>query len=150
MAGATSQETTRGRNMTQCKARTKSGQPCRMKTKAGNTYCFTHDPTTRAAQAAARKRGGRNRSRHGGNAGTVPTEITNLQEAGALLAYIVQELLVMDNGVPRARALLQAYEMYLKTFEIGELEERIKALEQTQGSASVWPFSPAPRDREAQ
>jgi hypothetical protein len=132
--------------MAKCQAKTKSGQPCKMAAVSGGQFCFTHNPATRASQAKARKKGGHNRARHGGNASTIPTQINNLQEAGALLAYIVQELLIMDNGVPRARALLQAYEMYLKTFEIGELEARIKALEESQGSVNVWPFSPAQRN----
>lgn len=116
--------------MTKCQGKTKLGQPCKMAPISGGQFCFSHSPTTRAKQAAARKRGGRNRSRHAGNPSTIPTEIKSLDDAGNLLNYVIQELLIMDNGVVRNRVLLQAYELCLKSIEIGELEERIKALEQ--------------------
>lgn len=131
--------------MAKCHGKTKNGQPCKMPGVNGGRFCFSHSPATRAQQAAARKRGGQNRSRHAGDPATIPVEIKSLDDAGKLLAYVVQELLIMDNGVPRARALLQAYELSLKSIEIGELEERIKALEQMQQPAGVWPFSPASR-----
>jgi len=123
--------------MAKCIGKTKSGSPCKMPAINGGQYCFSHSPGTRAQQAAARKRGGQNRSRHAGDPNTIPAEIKSLNDAGKLLDYIVQELLIMDNGVPRARALLQAYELYLKSIEIGELEERIRALEER--AAHVYP-----------
>jgi hypothetical protein len=132
--------------MAKCHGKTKSGQPCKMAAINGGQFCFSHSPATRAQQAAARKRGGRNRSRHAGNPATIPTEIKSLDDANKLLAYTVQELLILDNGVQRARALLQAFEMCLKSFEIGELEARIKALEESQQPVNVWPFSPKLRD----
>lgn len=118
--------------MANCQGKTKSGKACKMPAVNGGKFCFSHSPATRAQQAAARKLGGMNRSRHAGDPATIPTEIKNLNDASKLLDYIVQELLIMDNGVPRARALLTSYEMYLKSIEIGQLEERIKALEQAQ------------------
>ncbi len=118
--------------MAKCQGKTKKGQVCKMPAVNGGQFCFSHSPATRAQQAAARKRGGQNRNRHAGNPATIPAEIRDLNDAGKLLDYIVQELLIMDNGVPRARALLTTYEMYLKSIEIGQLEERIKALEQMQ------------------
>lgn len=117
--------------MATCKAKTQSGQACRMKALKGSKYCFTHDPGTRAQQAQARKAGGKNRhTAHAGDPGTIPAQIASLQDAGAILAYTLQELLVMDNSIPRARALLALFDSYVKSFEIGELEQRIAALEQ--------------------
>ena len=114
-----------------CKGKTQSGQPCKMPAIGGGQYCFTHSPGTRQAQAVARKLGGQNRATpHAGDPSTIPANITNLETAGMLLNYTLQELLVMDNSIPRARALLSAYEMFLKSIEIGELEQRIAALEE--------------------
>jgi len=114
-----------------CKAKTASGAPCKMGALKGSKFCFTHDPSTRAAQAKARRKGGENRhTPHAGDPSTIPANIDSLATAGILLNYTLQELLVMDNSIPRARALLQAYEMFLKSIEIGELEQRITALEQ--------------------
>jgi hypothetical protein len=96
----------------------------------GGRYCFTHSPETRAAQAQARKRGGENRhTPHAGNPEAIPAQIRSVQDAGAILSYVMAELLVMDNSIPRARALLALFDSYIKSFEIGELEKRIAALE---------------------
>jgi len=129
-----------------CHGKTKSGQPCKMPAVNCGQFCFSHSPATRAQQAAARKRGGQNRSRHAGNPLTIPSEIKSLDDANKLLVYTVQELLILDNGVARARTLLYAFEMCLKSFEIGELEARIKAIEENQLPINVWPFSPTPKD----
>lgn len=94
-------------------------------------YCFTHSPDTRAKQAQARKKGGRNRhTPHAGDTSTIPAQIGSIADARAILNYTLRELLVMDNSIPRARALLQACELSHKSIEIGELEARIAALEE--------------------
>jgi hypothetical protein len=96
----------------------------------GGRYCFTHSPETRAQQAQARKRGGEARhTPHAGDAATIPANIGSLEDAGKILNYVLAELLAMDNGIPRARALLALFDSYVKSFEIGELEKRIQALE---------------------
>jgi hypothetical protein len=114
-----------------CKATTTSGTPCKMPATKGGRYCFTHSPATRTAQAQARKRGGENRhTPHAGNPEAIPAKIASLTDAGQILNYTLAELLIMDNGIPRARALLALYDSYVKAFEIGELEKRIQALEE--------------------
>lgn len=116
-----------------CKASTKSGAACTMPATRGGKYCFTHSPATRRAQAEARKRGGENsRTPHAGDPATIPADIASIEAAGKILAYTLQELLVMDNSIPRARALLALFDSYIKSFEIGELEKRIQALEARQ------------------
>jgi hypothetical protein len=113
----------------QCQARTADGDPCRMRpTKTG--YCFNHDPEMAAARALSRKRGGESRhTPHAGDPSTIPANIQSIQEARQVLNYVLLELLVMDNSIPRARALLTAFEMFVRSLEIGELEQRIAALE---------------------
>lgn len=99
----------------------------------GDRFCFSHSRTTRAAQAEARKRGGENRhTPHAGNLETIPANIASLQDAGTILNYTLAELLAMDNSIPRARALLALFDSFVKSFEIGELEARIQALEARQ------------------
>src|SRR5690349_6719310 len=99
--------------MANCQAKTKSGKACGMKVKAGARFCFTHDPATRAAQAQARKRGGANRhTPHAGDPSKIPAKVISIHDANEILNYVLSELLVMDNGIGRARALLQAYEMF--------------------------------------
>jgi hypothetical protein len=113
-----------------CHAKTASGNACKMGALKGQKYCFAHSPANAAARQAARKLGGyRSATPHAGDPKTIPADIASLADAGKLLNYVLAELLVMDNGIARARALLSAYEMYLKSIEIGELEKRIAALE---------------------
>lgn len=113
-----------------CKGKTKSGKPCKMPAIKGTHYCFTHNPETRTAQAQARKRGGFNSSTpHAGSAETIPADVQTIDQARSILNYTLAELLVMDNSIARARALLAAFDSFVKAFEIGELEQRIAALE---------------------
>lgn len=113
-----------------CKARTQSGQPCRMNADKKSGYCFAHNPARAAERAQARKRGGLNRGTpHAGDPATIPANIGSLEDAGKILNYVLAELLVMENGIARARALLAAYEMYLKSIEQTEVIKRLEALE---------------------
>jgi hypothetical protein len=113
----------------QCRARTADGDPCRMRpTKSG--YCFNHDPEMAATRALSRKRGGEGRhTPHAGDPSSIPANIQTIQDARKILDYTLQELLAMDNGIPRARALIALFEAFVRSFEIGEIEARLSALE---------------------
>jgi hypothetical protein len=110
-----------------CKGRTADGQPCGMKpTKSG--YCFNHDPARSADRAQARRKGGEARhTPHAGELGTIPEQIATIQDARQLLNYTLAELLAMDNGIARARALIALFEAFIRSFEIGEIEARLPA-----------------------
>ncbi len=113
-----------------CKGKTKSGGVCKMPALKNSQYCFTHNPKTRAAQAKARKLGGYNSSTpHAGNPSDIPAQIATITDARSIVGYTLQELMVMDNSIARARALLAVFDSFMKVFEIGELEQRIAALE---------------------
>jgi hypothetical protein len=113
-----------------CHGKTKTGNPCKMPPLKGSKYCFTHNPETRTAQAVARKIGGYNSATpHAGNAEAIPADVQTIEQARGILNYTLAELLVMDNSIARARALLAAFDSFVKAFEIGELEARIAALE---------------------
>ncbi len=113
-----------------CKGKTQNGAACKMPAIGGEQYCFTHSPGTRQAQAVARKLGGQNRATpHAGDPSQIPADVQTIDQARGILNYTLQELLVMDNSIARARALLAAFDSFVKAFEIGELEARIAALE---------------------
>jgi flagellin-specific chaperone FliS len=96
----------------------------------GSKYCFTHAPEVGAARALARKTGGkRHRTPHYGDASIIPHEVKNLEDANKILAYTLAETVPMENSIARARLLLALYDSFVKSFEIGELEKRIQALE---------------------
>lgn len=116
--------------MAQCKAKTASGEKCRVPAMKGSPYCFTHSPEVGAARAMARKRGGqRRRVSHYGDESIIPREVKTLEDANKILAYTLAEVVPMENSIARARVLLALYDSFVKSFEIGELEKRIQALE---------------------
>lgn len=116
--------------MAKCHAKTKSGAACNVPALKGNRYCFTHAPEVSAARAVARKAGGaRHRTPHFGDASTIPHEVRTLADANKILAYTLAETVPMENSIARARLLLALYDSFVKSFEVGELEKRIQALE---------------------
>lgn len=116
-----------------CKAKTASGQPCKMGALKGSKFCFTHSPSTRAKQAAARKKGGENRhTPHFADRSTLPTDVNSLPEARKLLTYTLAEVAGMDNSIARARILLALFDSFIRSIEIGEIEARLQALEELQ------------------
>ena len=117
--------------MTSCKAINKTtGKRCMAKPKAGESYCFIHDPKQAAARAAARRKGGQvHKTPHGADPAIIPNEINNLDHAKQILVYALAELAPMDNSLQRVRAYLALFDSFVKALEIGELENRIAALE---------------------
>ena len=116
--------------MAKCHAKTRSGARCNVPALKGNRYCFTHAPEVGAARAMARKSGGeRHRIAHYGDESMIPREVRTLDDANKILAYTLAETVPMENSIARARLLLALYDSFVKSFEIGELEKRIQALE---------------------
>ncbi|MEP7133459.1 MAG: CCCH zinc finger protein [Chloroflexota bacterium] len=116
--------------MAQCKARTTNKQPCKMQALKGKRYCYNHAPEAGVARALSRKKGGENRhTPHFADAGTLPAQVRTLEDASSILSYTLAEILGHDNTIARARVLLALYDSFVKSFEIGEMEKRIQALE---------------------
>ncbi len=117
--------------MAKCKKTTTSGQPCKMQALKGGSYCFNHSPEEGAKRARARKRGGENRhTPHFADPSLLPQDVQSLDDVNKLLMYTLQEVSGMDNSLERARVLLALVVGFGKSIEIGELELRIKALEE--------------------
>ncbi len=113
-----------------CQAKTKTGRECGNNTLKGSEYCFTHDPRRAAERAAARKLGGMRRGAHAGDTSSLPAKIKTVDGVLSLLDYCLAELAALDNGIPRARALIALAGEYLNTLSVGEFEQRLEALEQ--------------------
>lgn len=113
----------------QCKGQTRSGPPCRMKPTADG-YCFNHSPKQAAARAQSRRAGGLARhTPHFADASTLPADVTTLEDARKILTYTLGEILGHDNSIARARVLLALFDSFVKSIEIGEIEQRLAALE---------------------
>ncbi len=94
----------------------------------GERWCFAHHPAKSRDRAEARKRGGVRRRR---SRSEVP-ETLDLCTAGdvrLLLETAVKDTLALENSVARNRTLAYLASVVLKTLEVGELEERLGALE---------------------
>ncbi len=93
-------------------------------------YCFIHDPKGGAARAKARKRGGRNR--RVGLALDPPSKAPHLRDVAAIQAQLEAALfntLRLENSNSRSRTVGYLLGFALKALEVGELEERLSALE---------------------
>ena len=113
-----------------CKAKKKDGSPCSMKALKGQRHCFTHDPSNGAARAKARRLGGeRTRVQHAGNPETLPREIKSLADLQIVFDYTLAEIIPIENSIPRGRLLLALIDTGVKLFQVGELENRLAAIE---------------------
>lgn len=89
-----------------------------------------HDPKQAAKRAAGRRKGGEtHRTPHGADPAIIPNEINTLDQAKQILIYALSELAPMDNSLQRVRAYLALFDSFVKALEIGEIENRLAALE---------------------
>ncbi len=115
--------------MAKCKGKTTRG-PCKAQALQGGRYCFTHDPASGKARATARKLGGmRNRTPHAGQADILPATVATISDATKILDYTLAEIIPMENSIARGRLLIALVAGYINAFEIGELENRLAAIE---------------------
>ena len=114
-----------------CKATRADGSPCR----AGATpdgYCFAHSPALRERTAEARRQGGRNRSNARRSTKYLPADLREL--AGTMLEAIDE---VHDGKLDpkRLTAMASGASAVVRLFEVGEIEQRLAALERQEGIA---------------
>ena len=89
-----------------------------------------HSPKYAAARAQARRKGGEaTRTPHGADPAIIPNTINTIQDARQILLYTLQEILPMDNSIPRARVLIALFDSYNESIKTGELAERLTAIE---------------------
>jgi hypothetical protein len=89
-----------------------------------------HDPQNAEAMAEARRLGGLRRKREVAVAGAYDFEgLTSVPQLRRLLEVAAIDLLALDNGIARGRAIIALVLAGAKLLETGELEERIAALE---------------------
>lgn len=109
-----------------CAATRRDGQPCRAPVLDGDTHCFAHSPTKRAARDAARQKGGHNSA-----------ALARLHRlAPPALVPVWDELLealgeVHKGTLPASRGLAMAgiARALCAVLQVAELEERLRAVE---------------------
>jgi hypothetical protein len=100
-------------------------------------YCFAHDPERAAEAAEARKLGGLRRRKEGTIA--VAYDLPGLDTVAGirrLLDIVVTDGVGMDNGIPRLRVLISTATAATNLLKVGELEERLAAIEAALASRS--------------
>ena len=114
-----------------CSFRKDNGEPCRATPLRDEPFCFWHSPTHAEEAAQARHLGGLRRRREHALAGAYDVEgLEDVTQLRRVLKIAMLDLLELKNSVPRNRALIGVVGVGAKLLEIGEFEERLRALEQ--------------------
>ena len=128
-----------------CKFRKEDGEPCRAAPLQDGEFCLWHSPEHAEEVAEARWLGGLRRRREKTDA--VAYDFQGLQsvtDVRRLLEIAALDTLGLENSVARSRTLAYLAQVALKALEVGEMEERLAALE-----AAVTPrlLRPQPKRR---
>jgi len=106
------------------------GQACRAGPQRDRPYCFAHDPERATEAAEARRLGGLRRRKEGTIA--VAYDLPGLDTVVGirrLLDIVVTDGIGLDNGIPRLRVLISTAVAAMNLLKVGDLEERLEALE---------------------
>ncbi len=106
------------------------GRMCRAGPQRERPYCFAHDPERAAEAAEARRLGGLRRRKEGTVA--VAYDLFGLDTVEGirrLLEIVVTDGLGLENSIARLRALISTAVAATNLLKVGELEDRVAALE---------------------
>jgi len=113
-----------------CQARAESGEPCRQAPLHDSDFCFWHSPDHAEEAAEARRLGGLRRRREKAVSGAYDFEgLAEVGQVRRLLEVAAFDTLSLENSVARSRTLAYLAQVALKALEVGDLSERIEALE---------------------
>jgi hypothetical protein len=106
------------------------GRLCRASAIRGQRFCYMHDPERAEDAAESRRLGGIRRRRERTLAGAYELAgVRTTEDLFRVVEIVVFDLLGLENGIARARALLHSVVVGAKLLEVGDLEDRIAALE---------------------
>jgi len=116
--------------MRSCQAVKENGEPCRQAPLRDGDFCFWHSPDHAKEAAEARRLGGLRRRREGTLSGAYDFDgLDSVPKVRRLLEIAVLDTLSLENSVACSRTLAYLAQIALKALEVGELAERIDALE---------------------
>ena len=122
-----------------CAGVKENGQPCRAPKVWDSDYCLMHSPEHAEDMAEARRLEGLRRRREVAVSGAF--DFVGLETVGdirRLLEVTVLDTLGLENSIARARTLAYLATTAIKLLEVGELEQRLAALEAAvQGQKSL-------------
>ena len=126
------EEGTNGDGRKRCKAFNARNEPCAAWVMKDKDYCWVHEPSNKEAADAARKLGGSvNQVKHSSrvNPGQIPDKIRTVEDLLGLLDYAKDELLMLNNGLSRNKAIVQLAAAYTQVLKEGEVQDRIGDIE---------------------
>jgi hypothetical protein len=114
-----------------CAATKASGAPCRAYARAGRPFCAMHDPEHAEAMRVSRAAGGEATRRATPappiKLGTIAEQLTAIEET-------INRVRAAEEPLGVARLALYGISLARPLVELGELEERIKKLEEQHGT----------------
>ena len=117
-----------------CSARKDDGSPCGSPPLRDGDFCLMHDPEHAAEMQEARRLGGLRRRKEKVTSGAYDFEgLNDVRQVRRLLEIAALDALGLENSIARSRTLAYLAQVSLKALEVGELEERVRALEQLLG-----------------
>jgi len=121
-----------------CKAIRDDGRTCGAAPLTDGDFCLWHDPAHADEVAEARRLGGMRRRRETAVAGAYSFEgLRTVEQIRRLVEIAVTDTLGLENSVARARTLAYLAQTATKLLEVGELEERLAAVEAALGPRLV-------------
>jgi len=129
----------------QCAFLGTTGEPCRAAPLRDGQFCWVHSPEHAQEVQEARRLGGLRRKREATLSGAYDFEtLGTVDGIRRLIEVAVLDTLGMENSIARSRTLAYLAQVALRTLEVGDLEKRIVALEQSvrsqRGQHSVSAF----------
>jgi hypothetical protein len=115
-----------------CQAERANGQPCRAYAMSGVQWCYLHSPERAQEAQEARVAGGYARNKP---APAEPVSLRTIDDQIAAIEQTIDRVRAGNEGVNVARLVLYGISLARPLVELGEIEERIRALEGNNGKA---------------
>ena len=113
-----------------CNALKEDGSRCQAAPLLDGDFCLLHSPEHAEEMAEARRLGGLRRRREKTVSGAYDFDgLADVAQVQRLLEIACLDTLSLENSVARSRTLAYLAQVALKALEVGELAERIDALE---------------------
>ena len=116
--------------MPKCQATNRFGERCGTSAMAGRLYCFTHDPANAVRRQAARQKGGFLRRTPKAKVDRESCHLRSVDDILNLLEETLADTTLQENSMSRTKALVSIALAALKALEVGELEKRLRELEE--------------------
>jgi hypothetical protein len=114
-----------------CQARRDDGHSCGATPNASG-LCFWHDPEQAQEAAEARRLGGLRRRKESTVSRAYEFEgLDSVSKITRIMEIAVVDTLSQENSLSRSRTLAYLVQVALKALEVGDMEERLGALEET-------------------